>query len=145
MNNPTLMKTATKAAKWSLGAGLPVKKLIKGTVYKHFCGGETVDEALEVAEKLDDYHVDTVLNYAAEAVEPEAGFNQVLSQILHNILLAKKAAGIGYISVKLTGLGHRKIFEKITTRETLSLDEEVAFERMEDRLYQICSKPKIPE
>src|SRR6478752_9210682 len=97
INNPALMKISTTAAKWSLGLGLPVKNMIKGTIYRHFCGGETVNEALKVVEKLDNYHVSTVLDYAAEAEVTEVGFEFVKNQILNNISLAKKNPGIGYI------------------------------------------------
>ena len=38
--NPFLVKFLSQAAKWTLAMGLPVKPLIKATVFKQFCGGE---------------------------------------------------------------------------------------------------------
>ncbi|MDX5348873.1 MAG: proline dehydrogenase family protein [Hymenobacteraceae bacterium] len=141
MNNPQLMKLGTTAAAWALKLGVPgVKNLIRNTVYKHFCGGETVTEALEVVEKLDNYHIHTVLDYAAEAEETAIGFDYVKEQILHNISLVKKNSGIGYISVKMTGLGHRSIFEKLARHQPLTDEEDASFIHTHYRLDEICKR-----
>ncbi|MBK0402400.1 proline dehydrogenase family protein [Adhaeribacter sp. BT258] len=140
VNNPALMKLSTTAAKWSLAMGLPVKSLLKGTIYRHFCGGETVNDALPVIDKLHNYQVSTVLDYAAEAEVTEAGFEHVKNQILNNISLAKNTPGIGYISVKMTGLGSPEIFEKVTAGKKLNEAEDFSLEKTFYRLHEICKR-----
>ena len=43
--SPFLVKFLSRAAKFTLSLGLPVKPLIKGTVFKQFCGGEKKEES----------------------------------------------------------------------------------------------------
>ncbi|HEY0657419.1 MAG TPA: hypothetical protein VGD05_03050, partial [Pyrinomonadaceae bacterium] len=51
MNSPFLTGIGTAAAEFALALGLPVKGLIKETLYKQFCGGETIEECQPTIEK----------------------------------------------------------------------------------------------
>lgn len=134
------MKVLTTASTLAVRLHLPVKSLIKSTVYKHFCGGESVQEALKVVEKLDDSQIATVLDYAAEAQQTEEGFEAAARQILQNIQLASSCPGIGAVSIKLTGLGHREILEKLSSSIPLTDQESVSYYHTTRRLGTICQK-----
>lgn len=138
MRNPTLVKAGGAATNLALKLHLPIKGLIKKTAYKLFCGGETAREAQQVIQKLATARVQTVLDYAAEAQETEAGFDMVRDEILRNIQLAKDTKAFTYISVKLTGIGHKTIFQKLHYRETLTLQQKAAFARTAERLDTVC-------
>ncbi|MDX5438542.1 MAG: proline dehydrogenase family protein, partial [Pontibacter sp.] len=88
-----------------------------------------------VVQKLTAARVQTVLDYAAEAQETEAGFDQVRDEILRNIKLAQD---FSYISLKLSGIGHNKIYEKLHRRRELTQEEQSAYSRTKERLDQIC-------
>lgn len=138
MAQPRLVKFASRAASIALRSKLPVKFFIRHSIYKLFCGGESVKEALRVAKKLEEAHIHTVLDYAAEAEESEAGFEKVKEQILRNIHLAREEKGIGAISVKLSGLGRAALFEKMTQGGALGSGEKDAFQRTGLRLEEVC-------
>src|SRR5438105_6141576 len=57
MGKPWLVKLGTKMAPWSLRAGLPVKGLIRKTIFAQFVGGETLEETIPVAQNLGKYNV----------------------------------------------------------------------------------------
>lgn len=139
MGKPALVKAGGLATVWALKLGLPVKGLIRNTIYKHFCGGESVQEAQEVINKLADANVHTVLDYAAEAQDTEAGFNAVQQEILQNIELAGNTAAFSYISIKLTGLGPNEVFEKLHAQQSLTQEEQEAYNRTNHRLDNICA------
>ncbi|MCP2045529.1 proline dehydrogenase family protein [Pontibacter sp. HSC-36F09] len=138
MGKPTLVKLGGLASVWALKLGLPIKGLVKGTIYSHFCGGETAQEAQRAIRRMANARVHTVLDYAAEAKEDEAGFDHVLDEIMRNIRLAKVTGEIPYISVKLTGLGSRDIFQKLQEGAPLTTEEQAAYQRTENRLNLIC-------
>ncbi|NDK55792.1 proline dehydrogenase family protein [Pontibacter fetidus] len=139
MGKPALVKMGGVATNWGLKMGLPIKGLIRKTVYRHFCGGETVQEAQEVVARLAAARVHTVLDYAAEAQETEAGFDAVRDEILRNIALADKLKSFSYLSIKLTGIGHKDIFEKLQEKRLLTEAEQAAYTRTEQRLDAVCS------
>ncbi|WP_239022932.1 proline dehydrogenase family protein [Pontibacter mangrovi] len=138
MGHPTLVKAGGFATTWALQLGLPIKWMIRNTVYRHFCGGESVQEAQKVIDKLAAAHVQTVLDYAAEAQNTEDGFNAVRDEVLQNIALAKEAKTFTFISVKLTGIGHNCIFEKLQGKQQLTPAEQEAHKRTRERLDSIC-------
>lgn len=138
MKNPLLVKIGGILTVWALKLRLPINSLIRKTVYRHFCGGETAGEALQVVQKMADAQVQTVLDYAAEAQETEAGFDMVRDEILRNINLAHKTKSFSYISIKLTGIGHKHIFQKLNEEEPLTQQENAAFIRTENRLDAVC-------
>ncbi|MBC5994515.1 proline dehydrogenase family protein [Pontibacter sp. SD6] len=138
LKHPMLVKAGGLVTVWALKVHLPIKALIRKTIYRLFCGGETAQEALQVVQKLASARVQTVLDYAAEAQETEEGFDKVRNEILRNISLANQTKSFSYISVKLTGIGHKHIFQKLTEGEPLSHTENAAFIRTEVRLDAIC-------
>ena len=51
VNHPMISGLATSLVKFSLGLRLPVKNLIRFTVFEHYCGGETAEESEKTIEK----------------------------------------------------------------------------------------------
>jgi proline dehydrogenase len=138
MGKPALVKVGGIATNMALKLGLPIKGLIRKTIYKHFCGGETVHEAQTIVARLAAAKVHTVLDYAAEAQTDEAGFDMVRDEILSNIMLANKMKSFSYLSIKLTGIGHKDIFQKLHEKKPLTEQEIQAYERTENRLDAVC-------
>jgi proline dehydrogenase len=138
MRQPALVKMGGVATNLSLKLGLPIKGLIRKTIYRHFCGGETVQEAQAVVARLAVANVHTVLDYAAEAQENEEGFDAVRNEILYNISLAGRLKSFSYLSIKLTGIGHKDIFWKLHTKKVLTPAEKEAYDRTEQRLDAVC-------
>ncbi|WP_299756536.1 proline dehydrogenase family protein [uncultured Pontibacter sp.] len=138
MGKPALVKAGGLATIAALRLGLPIAPLIKGTLYRHFCGGETLEEAQKVVQKLSAARVHTVLDYAAEAQDTEAGFDYVRDEVLRNIETGRDTKGFSYISVKPTGIGHSHIFEKLHHSQELNEEEQKSFARTKERLESIC-------
>src|SRR6478672_9485627 len=42
MGKPWLVRLGTKLTPWAIKAGLPIKGLIRKTIFRHFVGGETM-------------------------------------------------------------------------------------------------------
>ena len=57
MGFASLVKLGTKLTPWMIRSGMPVKGLIRGTIFSQFVGGETLAETAAVCKKLGGYHV----------------------------------------------------------------------------------------
>jgi proline dehydrogenase len=66
LNSPFLNSMGTRMAKFALNAGLPVKGLIKSTIFEQFVGGENIDECEGVVKRLGESGIGTILDYAVE-------------------------------------------------------------------------------
>ncbi|MCG6909578.1 MAG: proline dehydrogenase family protein [Deltaproteobacteria bacterium] len=136
--SPFLVKFLSRAVKLALSMGLPVKPLIKATVFKQFCGGEKETEYAKVIKKLGAAHIGSILDYSVEGGEDEAGFEATKSQLLKIIEKSQSNPDIPCTCMKMTAIGLPALFQKVTARTPLSKQEKQAFEKVENRLDEIC-------
>ena len=136
--NPFLVKFLSQAAKFTLSIGLPVKPLIKATVFKQFCGGEKKEEYSKVIAKLSKAAIGTILDYSVEGTKDEVGFEDTKKKLLNIIEQSKANPNIPCTCMKMTAIGSFEIFEKITANDVLSKDEQREWNMVKDRLEEIC-------
>ena len=74
MNSPFLTNFGTKATELALKLRLPIKGLVKQTIFKQFCGGETIEECQPTIEKLGNSHIGTILDYSVEGKSADEDF-----------------------------------------------------------------------
>ncbi|HEY0670592.1 MAG TPA: proline dehydrogenase family protein [Sphingobacteriaceae bacterium] len=123
---------------WSLKLGLPLEPLIKKTVFKQFCGGETIAECEQVINQLAMGKVGTILDYAVEGEEREEVFDNTAEEIIRTIGRAKGDLRIPLTVFKPTGVARFGLLEKITARQELSSQETEELNKLEIRIDKIC-------
>ncbi|WP_340063115.1 proline dehydrogenase family protein [Ascidiimonas aurantiaca] len=140
MSSPTLVKLGTWLTLVSLKWKLPVKSLIKNTIFQQFCGGTDLDECKPIINKLLNTGVTSIMDYSVEGKEEEAEFDKALQTKLLLIEFAKKNKGISYASMKPSALGRFAIWQKVTGKEALSEAEQKEWDRIEVRFDTICKR-----
>ncbi|MBR9984851.1 MAG: proline dehydrogenase family protein [Desulfosarcina sp.] len=136
--NPFLVKFLSQAAKLTLSMGLPVKPIIKATVFKQFCGGEKKEEYSKVIANLGKAGIGTILDYSVEGTEDEAGFEGTKKELLNIIEQSKSNPNIPCTCMKITAIGSLELLEKITAKDSLSKDEQREWLQLQSRLDAIC-------
>ncbi len=140
VNNPVISSLATGAVKLGLFLHLPIKSLIKYTVFDHFCGGENIEQCKPIIKKIGEYKVGAILDYSVEGAKTEDGFDSTTAEILETFDAAKNSDNIPFGVFKMTGLADTSLLEKINAKKTLTAEEEAAFERVRNRVDKICRK-----
>ena len=138
MNNNTVVSIGTSLLKWALNWHLPVKPLIKYTVFEHFCGGESIEDSRKAVKELQKYHIGTILDYSVEGAQTEAGFDATTQEILRTIEEAKGKKELPFCVFKVTGIASTPLLEKVQLKKELSEAEKVAFGKVEQRVDAIC-------
>jgi proline dehydrogenase len=113
MAKPWLVKLGTSLAPWSLKAGLPVKGMIRDTIFNHFVGGETLEETIPVVKNLAKYNVQAILDYGVEGKSGEANYDHARDEFIRVIRFAATQKNIPFMSVKVTGFARFGLLEKI--------------------------------
>lgn len=139
MSSPTLTKTGMALTKWAIAWNLPIKSLIKNTIFKQFCGGETMNEAADTAAVLGKYNVGVILDYGVEGKEDEHDFDAAVPEFIKAIKYAASQKNIPFISVKITGFARFGLLEKLHSGEKLTTDESGEWQRVQDRIDRICN------
>jgi proline dehydrogenase len=134
------VKMGPPITNFAMKIGLPIKSLIKGTIFKHFCGGETIEECDNTIKKLYKGRVGTILDYSVEGEEEEHVFDATRDEIIKTI---KRAAGDKAVPItvfKVTGVGRFALLEKLDAKDQLSAQEVAEWEKVQSRVLAICSK-----
>lgn len=154
MAKPWLVKMGTRMAPWSIRAGLPVKGLIRKTIFSQFVGGETLEETAAVAKKLGQYQVQVILDYGVEGKEGEENFDHAADEFIRVIEYASTQPNIPFMSIKVTGFARFALLEKLDSgmhahsgtlmkrysAATAQLDpaEKEEWERVRKRILRVC-------
>lgn len=139
IGKPWLVKLGAFVTPLAFKLHLPVKGLIRSTIFDQFCGGETLEEAVHAAEELGKFGVGVALDYGVEAVEGEENYDNAVPEFLRAIRFASGKRHIPFIAVKVTGFARFGLLEKIHAGETLEQEEQKEFERVKERIRTICS------
>jgi proline dehydrogenase len=139
MNSNAAVKMGTKLADWSFALKLPVKGIMKKTIFGHFCGGESIDDCQNSVEVLAKYGVKTILDYSVEGKGDEESFEATKSEILKTIERSAGDNNIPFAVFKVTGLGDYRIMTKIQEGKSLNNKEKAAFEKLEIRVDELCN------
>ena len=138
MGSPALSSLGMKMTQFAISWKLPVKGLIKSTLFDQFCGGETMDEAARTAAVIGKYGVGTILDYGVEGKESEEDFDRAVPEFIKAIKYAATNKNIPFISLKVTGFARFALLEKIHAEATLSVEEQAEWKRIYDRIDFIC-------
>ncbi len=140
MNNGSLVKMGGGLMKTALKFSLPgTKFLIKNSIFKQFCGGETIQECKPVIAELGRYHIGTILDYSVEGTGNDQSFDRTRDEILATIELAATTPNIPFSVFKVTGLMPTILLEKVQAGTTLTDAEQATFERGKQRLDALCA------
>jgi proline dehydrogenase len=114
MGNRFLVKWGTWMTPLAIRMKLPIKNLIRKTIFSQFVGGETLAETARVARTLAAYHVQAILDYGVEGGnDGELGFDQACEEFIRVIHYAASQPNIPFISIKVTGFARFELLEKL--------------------------------
>jgi len=140
VSNNVMAGFATSLASIGLSLRLPIKGLIKHTVFEHFCGGEDISDCHATTDLLAKYRVGSILDYSVEGKNTEEAFDHTMAETIKTIEHAKGNKDIPFCVFKPTGIGSAMLMEKVENAEELSDDELSSFERMRERYHTLANK-----
>lgn len=135
-----LVKIGPPITNFAVKIGLPIKGLIKATIFKHFCGGETIRECEKTIKTLESGGVGTILDYSIEGEDDEQVFDETCEEIIRTIKRAAKDKAIPITVFKITGVGRFGLLEKLDAGAALTEAEQQEWQKVQDRVLAVCEK-----
>ena len=128
-----------------LKIGLPIKWLLKATIYEQFCGGISINECSATIKKMKDKNVYSILDYSIESLKNEKDFENACEKKLTIIKLSKEN-NLPFSVFKPTSLGSYELFKIKSSKETFNDNEKLNWLKIEkrfDKIFQYAKKYKI--
>jgi proline dehydrogenase len=135
-----LVKIGPPITNFAINIGLPVKGLIKATIFNHFCGGETITECGNTIKNLANGGVGTILDYSIEGEDDEQVFDHTRDEIIRTIERASGDNAVPITVFKVTGVGRFSLLEKLDAAQELIADEQKEWKKVQQRVLDICDK-----
>ena len=133
-----LTKIGPVLTNFAIKIGLPIVPLVKSTIFRHFCGGETIQECEKTIRSLAKAGVGTILDYSVEGEQEETVFETTCQEIIKTIRRAKGDKRMPFAVFKVTGVARFSLLEKTAARKALSKSERVELDGIKDRINRIC-------
>ena len=137
-NSDLLVEIGTRATEIALKWGLPVKGLIKDTIFKQFCGGENIEECQETVERLGASKIGTILDYSVEGQSVDEILEQTKAEIYRNITRAKEDPLIPFAVFKMTGVVPFEILERVSNNAELLKRDVDEWKKAKARVEELC-------
>jgi proline dehydrogenase len=138
VSSNSLVKAGKVLTDIAIKGHLPIKPFIKATIFKQFCGGETIADCDKTIASLATFNIGTILDYSVEGKHSEGNFDFTAQEIISTIARAKGNADIPFSVFKVTGIARFGLLEKINEGKELSPDERAEWERVNSRVGMIC-------
>jgi proline dehydrogenase len=137
---PWIVKLGKRLTPLLLKLRFPIKGLIKATIFRQFCGGETIEECTERIDELGKFGVGTILDYSVEGKTSDEDFEHTAQIIISTIEKAKNSENIPFAVFKVTGIGRFDLLE-IASEEKTTANEQVLHEiaAVKERFERICA------
>jgi proline dehydrogenase len=146
---PSIVKLGKILTPLALQLHLPIKGLIKKTIFKQFCGGETINECDPAIASLHAFGIGTILDYSVEGKTKEEDFEQTTQIIIQTIEKSATDKRIPFAVFKITGIAQHHLLELVSeqiraTRKGLAVrsltsQENEQIQGIIERIDRICA------
>jgi len=122
--NPGLVKVGKSLTYFALKMHLPISWAIKPTLYKHFVGGETLDECEKTVKLLSKYKLKSILDYSVEGGKDHQTMQRTLDETLRSVVHAAGHPDIPFSVFKPTAFASQEVLTLAS--ENVPVDRETA-------------------
>ena len=133
-----LVKIGPPVTNFAIKLGLPIKGLIRVTIFRHFCGGETITGCERTIKNLCEGGVGTILDYSVEGEDDEQVFDNTRDEIIKTIKRAGEDRSVPITVFKVTGVCRFALLEKLDAGLSLSQSEQEEWIKAQNRVLAIC-------
>lgn len=141
VGSPRMVKFGKWATTVALKLRLPIKWIIKRTIFRQFCGGESIQESLKKSSKLAARNVKTILDYSIEGKSEEEDFDATVNEIIRTIHAAENNPNIPFAVFKVTGICRFDLLKMANEGvDKLSPVDQRDYTILQGRMMTICSE-----
>jgi len=137
--NPALVKAGKSLTYFALNLHLPIAWAIKPTLYKHFVGGETLEECEKTVQLLSKFNVKSILDYSVEGGKDLETMQRTLDETLRSVVNAGKHADIPFSVFKPTAFASQQTLTLASENKPVDSKTAVEIQFFKDSVEKLCN------
>ncbi len=139
VGNPRLVRFGKWFTDFCFRFRIPIRGMVKKTIFKQFCGGETIKDCDRTIAQLGEFGIGTILDYSVEGKTSEADFDTTVNEIIDTIHRAANDTHVPFAVFKVTGIGRFGVLESANNgEESLNEQQRSDLKIISDRIQRIC-------
>lgn len=139
VGKPSMVKFGKWATNVAFALRIPIKRTIKRTIFKQFCGGESIADCDGKISELGNFNVGTILDYSVEGQTSSEAFDETCHEIIETIKRSASDKNIPFAVFKITGIARFEFLEKINDQSSdLTDHEKTELFDLTQRVNKIC-------
>ena len=140
VSSPIIVKIGKVATNFALSLRLPIRKIVKATIFKQFCGGESIEDCRNKMEELATFKVGTILDYSIEGKTTDEDFEKTVEIIIQTIQEGINNKNIPFAVFKVTGIGSINLLEMASDQNCILNESQILeLEGIKNRIERICA------
>jgi proline dehydrogenase len=145
MNQNILVKIGTFLIQIGLRLHLPIRKIIKKTIFDIFCGGENIENCEKKIEYLANSSIGTILDYSVEGESSENSYEATKNEILKSIQYAGANNNkVPFAVFKVSGIGSVDLLEKLSLPNSVFSEiENKEIEKLNQKFDEIINLANV--
>jgi proline dehydrogenase len=140
IKSPFMVRSLGFLSNLALKMRLPIAWAVKPTLYRHFVGGETIEECFPAMNRMFAENVKSVLDFSIEAVEKEAEIDKTFQELKHSVVNSGKYEAIPFSVFKPTALTTHNVLKKVSSGISLTPEEQTSYDNFLQRIDALCSE-----
>jgi proline dehydrogenase len=136
--NPGLVKFGKSLTYFALNMHLPISWAIKPTLYKHFVGGESLEECEETVKLLNKFNVKSILDYSVEGGKDRVTMQRTLDETLRSVINAAKHPEIPFAVFKPTAFASQQVLTMASGEASINEKAEKDIQFFKESVELLC-------
>ena len=135
---PSIVYFGPKLANLFLKMKLPIKGLIKKTIFHQFCGGETIKESNQFAKELYKNGRGAILDYSVEGEGTVENFKKTFHELKRVIDEAANKPEYPFAVFKSSGIGSFSVLAAKSANNDLYKEQQNQYLDLVERIHFLC-------
>lgn len=138
ITHPFIVITGKQLLFLAMFIRFPVKWIVKPTIFKNFCGGESIKESNKIVQKMAKYNVKSILDYSVEGKENTEDIEKAMNETIRSVKNASSNENIPFAVFKPTAFSAGSVLKKASAGQQLNEDEKRDLELFKSRVDKLC-------
>lgn len=138
ISNPTLVKLGKKLSDLAITMHLPIGWILKPTLYKHFVGGETIQDCIPAVRHMAGFNVKSILDYSVEGGKDSATMQRTFEETFKSVKNAGTDPDIPFAVFKPTAFATAEVLTAASSATRLNPELQQGLDKFREYVGRLC-------
>lgn len=140
MNQGALVQGLGALTTLALRWGLPIEGLVRATIFRQFCGGESLVQSERAIQELALASIGSIPDYSVEGQDNEEAMDRCLGTLLEGLNFTAQNTNTPLFVFKVSGLVSLQALTLAAAGQTLSASDEALLQRGRQRVETLLQR-----